>query len=132
MSALEQGLTLISMPTTSTGLKPFRFAAVNSGGYAAYPAVGAATIGVLMTGTTGSTHHPTTVNVAIQGVAKLAISTASTVAVPDLVMSSSRGSAVAMTAAGIVAGQIISGSSGGAGRVAYVLIAGVNASTATV
>ncbi len=130
--AREQGQIIVSLPTTSTGLAQYRFVAVNSGGNLAYPAAAAAAIGIIQQGTTGSTVHPVSLPVAIAGISKLRVSTASTVATPDLVMSSSRGSAVALTAAGIVAGQVISGSSGGAGRVVNVLIAGVAGSTASV
>lgn len=131
MAALEQALQIVSLPTTSTGLKQFRFCTVNTGGNVAYTANAGGSIGVLQDGTTGSTHHPTVVRVAISGISKLACSTAGTIKAGQLVMPSSVGSPLAMTAAGIPAGFIVGGSSGGANRVLYVQIAGPNASTAT-
>lgn len=132
MAAFEGGQIIVSLPTTSTGLAQYRFCTVNTNGYVAYPATLGPTIGVLQDGTTGSTHHPTVVRVAIAGISKLAMSSASTKSVGDLVAASSHGSGWAMTAAAVPAGMIVSGSSGGANRVVSVLIAGVNASTATV
>lgn len=132
MAAIDQGQTIVSLPCNTTGLKPYKFVTVDASGYVTYPANAAGAIGILQGGTTGSTNVPVGVPVAIAGISKLAISTASTVGAPDLVMSSSVGSALAMTAAGVVSGKIVRGSSGGANRVVSVLIAGVNGSTATV
>ena len=84
-------------------------------------AVGLPVIGVLVSsGTTGSTSDRYG-TVQIAGVAKIAIASASTVAVGDSISASSRGSAVA--ASGHRVGIVVDGTSGAADRVLSVLIA---------
>lgn len=132
MAAYEQALSIVSLPTTSTGLKQYRFVTLNSGGNVIYTSASGSAIGVLQGGTTGSTVHPVSVPVAIAGISKVANATASSMAAGDLVAATSRGSIKAMAAAAPVVGVVVSGSSGGANRVSYVLLAGLTASTATV
>lgn len=123
---------IISLPCVTTGIPRYRFVNVSTAGNVIYPVVNGATIGVIQDGTTGSTVDPTNVSVMISGVSKLAVVSATTVGVGEVVGASSRGSAIAMAAAAPAAGQVLAGTSGGASRVLTVLIAGVSASTATV
>ena len=122
---------IITLPCVTTGIPRFRFVNVSTAGNVIYPVVNGQTIGVIQDGTTGSTVDPTNVSVMVSGVSKLAIVSASTVGVGEVVGASSRGSAIAMAAASVAAGQVIAGSSGGASRVVSVLFP-VSHSTATV
>jgi len=123
---------IVSFPCATTGLKRYRFVDISTAGNVISPVVNGPTIGVLQDGTTNSTVDPTHVSVMISGISKVAVSTASTVGVGELVAASSVGSPKGFVAASVVAGRVVAGTSGGANRVLSVLIAGANASTATV
>ena len=83
---------IVSLDTTTTGLKQFRFVKMNTGGHVLYPAKGDGTIGVLQSGSTGSTRKPQAVSVMIDGVSKLDL-VASTNHAGSFIAASSRGSA---------------------------------------
>ena len=122
---------IISLPCATTGIPRYRFVNISTAGNVIYPVVNGQTIGVIQDGTTGSTVDPTNVSVMVSGVSKLAVVSASTVGVGEVVGASSRGSAIAMAAASVPAGQVIAGTSGGANRVVSVLFP-IGHSTATV
>lgn len=123
----------ISLPTTTTGLKRYRFVNISTGGNVIYPVVNGQTIGVLQDGTTGTTRQPRACTVRVGGVSKVVTgATASTVGVGELVAASSIGVPKTMVAAAIAAGRVIAGSSGAANRVLTVLLSAPNASTATI
>lgn len=129
--AVEFPGQIISLPCATTGIAQYRFVDISTAGNVIAPVANGQTIGVTQTGTTGSTEDPKSITVMISGVSKLAVSTASTCGVGEVVAATTAGSIKPMTAAAIPAGRIIAGSSGGAGRVVSVLLS-VAASTATV
>lgn len=121
---------IITLPCATTGLARYRFVNVSTAGRVIYTVASGPSIGVLQDGTTASTVDPTAVSVMISGVSKVAVSTASTCGVGEVVAVTSRGSVKPAVAAAYAAGQIVAGTSGAAGRVVSVLIAGVGNSTA--
>jgi hypothetical protein len=129
--AVEFPGQIISLPCVTTGVPQYRFVDVSTAGNVILTVSNGPSIGVSQTGTTGSTEDPKSISVMINGVSKLAVSTASTCGVGEIVAATSRGSAKPMAAASVPAGRIIAGTSGGAGRVVSVLFP-VPASTATV
>lgn len=129
--ALEYPGLIITLPCVTTGIRQYQFIDVSTAGRAIHPVVNGQTIGVTQTGTTGSTIDPTSITIMVNGVSKLAVVSASTVGVGEVVGTSTRGSAIPMVAASIPAGRVIAGTSGGAGRVVSVLFP-IAASTATV
>src|SRR5688572_3507199 len=120
--AWESPGQIVSFPTTSTGIARYRFVNVSTSGNAIYTVVDGSAVGVTQDGTTGSTVQPTAVAVMISGVSKLAVSTASTVGVGQVVAATSRGSIKGAVAASFALGKVVAGTSGGAGRVVSVLI----------
>lgn len=121
---------LVTFPCVTTGIARYRFVDISTAGNVIYTVVNGPTIGVIQDGTTGSTVDPTNVSVMINGVSKVAVSTASTVGVGQTVAASSRGSIVGAAAASYAVGRVVAGTSGGAGRVVSVLINPVGHSTA--
>ena len=130
--AVEFPGQIVSLPCVSTGIFQYKFVGISTAGNVIRPVADGHVIGVAQTGTTGSTVDPKAISVMISGVSKLAVSTASTIGVGQVVAATTLGNPKIMLAASVPAGQIIAGSSGGAGRVLSVLIAGVGASTATI
>lgn len=130
--AVEFPGQVISLPCATTGIAQYRAVTVSTAGNVIYTVSNGPTIGVTQTGTTGSTEDPKSITVMISGVSKLAVSTASTCGVGEIIACTSRGSAKPMAAASYPMGMIIAGTSGGASRVVSVLLSGVTASTATV
>lgn len=130
--AWESPGQIISLPCATTGLVRYKFVDISTAGNVIHPLANGQTIGVIQDGTTGSTVDPTNVSVMISGVSKVAVTSASTVGVGEVVGVTTAGSPTAMAAASIPAGRVIAGTSGAANRVLTVLIAGVSASTATV
>ena len=130
--AVEFPGQIVSLPCVTTGINQYRFVNISTAGNVIRPVADGHTIGVTQTGTTGSTVDPKSISVMISGISKLALSTASTIGVGQVIASSTKGDAKILVAASIPAGQIVAGSSGGAGRVVSVLIAGVNVSTASI
>ena len=128
--AVEFPGQIVSLPCATTGIAQYRFVNISTAGNVIYTVASGPAIGVTQTGTTGSTEDPKSISVMISGISKLAVSTASTHGVGELVAATSRGSLKTAAAASHVVGQVIAGSSGGAGRVVSVLIAGVTGSTA--
>ena len=105
----------------STGLRQWRFV-VNGASSVAYPAVGVAADGVIVTeGTTGSTASGQTVGVQSYGIVEIE-AVASTVSRGDLVTASSVGHAVAPASGGYVMGRVVLGSSGALNRRLSVLL----------
>lgn len=123
---------IISFPTTSTGIGQYRAVNISTSGNVIYTASNGPNIGVTQAGSTGSTTPPNTLPVMVSGVSKLAGATASTVGVGEIIANTSIGKAKPMAAASYPLGKVVAGTSGGAGRVLSVLLAGVTASTATV
>ena len=108
----------------STGLKQFRFVSM-SGTSLAYPAKGAAVVGVTYSGgTTGSTRDPQYLTVVDRGIVKVEALT-STLAAGDLCSASSVGYAIPSTAGAYAVGRVVAGSSGGTGRVLSVQLLAV-------
>lgn len=121
---------IISLPCVTTGIARYRLVNVSTAGNVIYTVADGPSIGVIQDGTTASTRDPVVASVMISGVSKLAVSTASTVGVGQVVAATSRGSIKGAVAASAVAGQVVAGTSGGAGRVVSLLISGVSATTA--
>lgn len=129
--AVEFPGQIISLPVATTGIPQYRFVTVSTAGNVILTVSNGPSIGVTQAGTTGSTVDPTgSLPVMVSGVSKLAVSTASTCGVGEVIAATSRGSIKPAAAASHIAGMVVAGSSGGAGRVVSVLIAGVSASTA--
>ena len=129
--AVEFPGQIVSLPCATTGIPQYRFVDISTAGNVILTVASGPSIGVSQTGTTGSTVDPKAITVMLNGVSKLAVSTASTCGVGEIVAATSRGSAKPMVAAAVPAGRIIAGTSGGAGRVVSVLFP-IAASTATV
>lgn len=108
----------------STGLKQFRFVTL-SGANLAYPAKGADVVGVTYSGgSTGSTTAPQYLTVVDRGIVKVE-ALSSTLAAGDLCSASSVGYAIPSTAGAYAVGRVVSGSSGGTGRVVSVQLRAV-------
>lgn len=129
--AVEFPGQIVSLPCATTGIPQYRFVDISTAGNVILTVSNGPSIGVTQTGTTGSTEDPKAITVMLNGISKLAVSTASTCGVGEIVAATSRGSVKPMAAASVPAGRIIAGTSGGAGRVVSVLFP-VPASTATV
>lgn len=123
---------IISFPCVTTGIRQYQFVDISTAGRIINTVASGPAIGVSQTGTTGSTVDPTSIAVMLNGVSKLAVSTASTHGVGEIIAATSRGSLKSAAAASYVVGRVVAGTSGGAGRVVSVLIAGVQGSTALV
>ena len=130
--AVEFPGQIVSLPCVTTGIGQYKFVNISTAGNVIRPVADGHVIGVTQTGTTGSTVDPKSITVMLSGVSKLALSTASTIGVGQVIAATTKGEAKILVAASIPAGQVIAGSSGGAGRVVSVLIAGVNVSTASI
>ena len=121
---------IVTFPCVTTGIAQYRFVDISTAGNVIYTVASGPSIGITQSGTTGSTVDPTHIDVMINGVSKLAVSTASTHGVGEIVAATSRGSLKTMAAASVPCGRVVAGTSGGAGRVVSVLFP-VAASTAT-
>ena len=111
-----------SFPTTSTGLKQYGFVMQSTSGNLIVTTLGAQALGVLQAGSTGSTTAPGALPVMLSGISKVLTTAASTVGIPNVVSAGAAGGAVAST--GSVVGRVVGGSSGGAGRILFVHLAG--------
>ena len=129
--AVEFPGQIVSLPCVTTGIPQYRFVDISTAGNVILTVASGPSIGVSQTGTTGSTVDPKSITVMLNGISKLAVSTASTHGVGEIVAATSRGSLKSMAAASVPVGRVIAGTSGGAGRVVSVLFP-VAASTATV
>lgn len=119
--AFENLSGMVTVPA-STGISQFRFVTVNTSGNLAYPAAGAAALGVLVSsGTTGSTDDTQVGTVQMHGVASVK-ATASTLSRGDTVAASSVGFAVPTSAGDYTVGVVVDGTSGGAGRLLTVAL----------
>ncbi len=119
---MNQGPVTLS---ATTGLTQHRFVTLGASDLA-YPSAGGRITGVLISsGTTGST-STVDISAAVQtvGIAKVS-APASTVSKGDFIAASSVGQAVPTSAGDYVVGQVVEGSSGGAGRLLSVLISPV-------
>lgn len=97
---------------SSTAPVKFRFVTVNASGQAAFPAAGASVAGVLQGNVTRVNEAATIFGAGISKVE----ATGSTVAVGDLVATSSVGKAVALSGGAYAVGRVVLGSSGSSGR----------------
>ena len=129
--AVEFPGQIISLPCATTGIRQYAFVNISTAGNVIAPTANGPVIGVSQTGTTGSTVDPKSITVMINGVSKLAGSTASTCGVGEIVAATTAGGVKPMAAASVPAGRIIAGTSGAVNRVLSVLFP-VAASTATV
>ena len=80
---------IVSFPCVTTGLARYRFVNISTAGRVIYTVANGESIGVIQDGTTGSTVDPTVVSVMVNGVSKVAVSTASTIGVGISFMASS-------------------------------------------
>lgn len=116
--AIEIPGQMITLPAAvDLSGRQFTFVTVSSTGGAATPTAGASVIGVLQ-------NKPTSgqaATVMINGVSKVT-SAASTIAVGDVIATTTAGQPAALTSGDYAVGRIVSGSSGGAGRVLSVNI----------
>lgn len=120
--AFEQRLTPPwTASANSTGLKPRRFVTINTSGYAQYPANGVAAVGVSMTGSTGSTNDQTSMAIMSIGIARVEALTGALKAGAQC-KATSLGYASSLSAGDFATGFVVSGSTGGTGRVLSVLV----------
>ncbi len=116
---------MITLPAStlcaaSTGTADqYRFVGIDSSGRATHPSTGAIAIGVLQNQPRALDDMAT---VMINGISKVKVNAASTVAVPDLVGVSTDGELIALVAGDAAVGQIVAGASGGSGRIVSVAI----------
>lgn len=129
--AWESAGQIVTFPCVTTGIAQYRFVDISTAGNVIYTVASGPTIGITQDGTTGSTVDPTNISVMINGISKLAVSTASTMGVGEIIAATSKGSSKTMVAASVPAGRIVAGTSGAAGRVVSVLFP-IAASTATI
>lgn len=111
----------ITLPAGSTGLKTRRFVTVNTSGRAAYPANGAAVVGVSLTGSTGSTRDYTAMSILAYGVARVEC-LGGALKVGAQCKATSVGKASSLSAGDYAVGMVIDGTTGSSGRVVSVLL----------
>lgn len=105
----------------STGLKPRRFCTVNTSAYAQYPANGAAVVGVMVTGSTGSTTDQQAITIQSYGLARVEALTGALKAGAQC-KATTLGYASSLSAGDYAVGFVVDGSTGGTGRVLTVAL----------
>lgn len=125
--AFEQlnGMSPYTLVAASTGLAQYRFCTVSSTGGAAYPAVGQPVVGVLRSGSTGSTRDGTACEVYPPGTIAKVAAVSSTLSAGDSCIATSVGYADVAGAGEYAVGKVIKGSSGGTGRILSVLLTNI-------
>ena len=118
----EVPVLLVSVPTTSTGLKQYSAVMQSTSGNLIVTTLGAQALGVLQGGSTGSTVPPAVLSVMLEGITKIRTTAGATGASPNTVSAGAAGGAVAAT--GSIIGRIVGGSSGGADRILFMHLAG--------
>lgn len=105
----------------STGLKPRRFCTVNTSGYAQYPTNGSPAVGVMLTGSTGSTKAQQAITIQSWGIGRVEAK-GGALKQGAQCKATSVGRAASCTAGDYAVGFVVDGSTGSTGRVLSVLL----------